>query len=95
MHHVYRSVADESFADLHRVEGLRGIYIASQVLDQNIPNNIGPEHLITLISYDRGGEWRRIKAPRYDNDNTPIKCEEVLYNILSFHGLNLAVLMIC
>ncbi|XP_046384462.1 sortilin-related receptor-like isoform X2 [Ischnura elegans] len=66
-------VTDESFADFHKVEGLRGIYIASQI--SNISGTgIRPEHLTTVITFDMGGEWRPLKPPKVDNEGQPIKC---------------------
>jgi hypothetical protein len=59
------------------VEGLRGIYIASQVAEDSHILEIGPEHLVTVISFDNGGEWRRISAPSVDEQGRPIKCDEV------------------
>ncbi|KAK6621398.1 hypothetical protein RUM43_011704 [Polyplax serrata] len=67
-------VTDESFADFHKVEGLRGIYIASQVQQTANSSVIGPEHLLTLITFDRGGEWRPLTPPPIDDDGLPIKC---------------------
>ncbi|XP_023246072.1 sortilin-related receptor isoform X2 [Copidosoma floridanum] len=56
-------VADEVFTELYKVEGLRGIYIASQVQGTPKVNSIGPEHLLTYMTYDHGVTWSRIKAP--------------------------------
>ncbi|KAK7863063.1 hypothetical protein R5R35_006484 [Gryllus longicercus] len=68
-------VADESFADLHRVEGLRGIYIASQVVPA-LPSasSLGPEHLTTLISFDHGAEWGPVQPPSVDHQGRPVNC---------------------
>ncbi|XP_014221695.1 sortilin-related receptor-like [Trichogramma pretiosum] len=56
-------VTDEAFTELYKVEGLRGIYIASQVQGTPKLSSIGPEHLLSLITYDHGVTWNRIKAP--------------------------------
>lgn len=66
-------VADSTFADVHKVEGLQGIYIASQV-SQSVSTNIGPEHLVTVITYDWGGQWKLINAPEYDSNHEKINC---------------------
>lgn len=66
-------VADSTFADVHKVEGLQGIYIASQVLP-SVSTNIGPEHLVTVITYDWGGQWKPINAPEYDSNHEKINC---------------------
>ncbi|XP_046384172.1 sortilin-related receptor-like isoform X2 [Ischnura elegans] len=66
-------VTDKSFADFHKVEGLRGIYIASQISNISVPG-VGPEDLTTVITFDMGGEWRPLKAPKVDNEGRPINC---------------------
>ncbi|XP_011301031.1 sortilin-related receptor [Fopius arisanus] len=66
-------VADEAFTDLYKVEGLKGIYIASQV--KEIPKSaIGPEHLISLISFDHGATWSKIKAPTVNHEGFYSHC---------------------
>lgn len=69
LHHF----SEEAFADVYKVEGLTGIYIASQVT-QKPSSNIGPQHLISLITYDHGGTWQNIRAPKFDSDGQPINC---------------------
>jgi len=50
---------DEPFADIHKVEGMRGVYIATQIIN----NTLSTEHQRTLITFDKGGEWNLIKTP--------------------------------
>ncbi|XP_046432202.1 sortilin-related receptor-like isoform X1 [Neodiprion fabricii] len=69
-------VSDEAFTDLYKVEGLRGIYIASQVKETPKAGAIGPEHLASLITYDHGATWNPIKAPDVDNDGFFIPCHD-------------------
>lgn len=69
-----RDVVDESFADLTKVQGLRGIYIASQITISPGLVRVGPEHITSLITFDRGGEWKRLEAPMFDDDGQPIVC---------------------
>lgn len=70
--------ADEPFTDLYKVEGLRGIYIASKVLQQALNNkqfgSIMPDHLGSLISFDHGASWRPILAPTVDYEGQLINC---------------------
>ncbi|XP_046384183.1 sortilin-related receptor-like [Ischnura elegans] len=66
-------VTDEPFADFHKVEGLRGIYIASQISNISVPG-VRPEDLTTVITFDMGGEWRPLKPPKVDNEGRPINC---------------------
>ncbi|XP_066145381.1 sortilin-related receptor-like [Euwallacea fornicatus] len=62
LHHI----SEEPFADVYKVEGLTGIYIASKVTSKPINNNLGPQHLSTLITFDHGASWRPIQAPAMD-----------------------------
>lgn len=78
-----RNVAEESFADLYKVEGLRGIYIASKVVTKPSGVNIGPEHLMSYISFDHGNTWGPIKPPKQDDEGQPINC--VLVDDCSLH----------
>ena len=78
----FSDVVDESFADLTKVQGLRGIYIASQVKLPGGTNRIGPEHLSSFITFDRGGEWRPLEAPMFDDEGQRIDCNVVsIYEI--------------
>lgn len=56
----------EPFADIHKVKGLQGIYIVSQI-SASMPTgsvDIGPEHIVTLISFDWGFDWRLLNVTR-------------------------------
>ncbi|KAF2902543.1 hypothetical protein ILUMI_03643 [Ignelater luminosus] len=67
-------VTEDSFADVYKVEGLSGIYIASQVRIKPVGHNLGPQHLVSLITFDHGGSWRPITPPEYDNEEQLISC---------------------
>ncbi|KAG7199404.1 hypothetical protein KM043_014034 [Ampulex compressa] len=67
-------VAEEAFTDLYKVEGLRGIYIASQVKGTPKSSLIGPEHLISLITFDHGVTWNTIKPPTANHEGFYIHC---------------------
>jgi len=66
----------EPFADIHKVKGLQGIYIVSQISSLMSAGNvdIGPEHIVTLISFDWGTNWRLLNVTRSFS-----RCEKVLY----------------
>jgi len=66
----------EPFADIHKVKGLQGIYIVSQVSPsmQSGSVDIGPEHIVTLISFDWGFDWRLLNVTRSFSH-----CEKVIY----------------
>ncbi|XP_034941871.1 sortilin-related receptor-like [Chelonus insularis] len=63
-------VADEAFTDLYKVEGLRGIYIVSHIRETPKETSVGPEHLESLITFDHGVTWNKIKPPINVNENT-------------------------
>lgn len=69
---------DEPFTDIYKVEGLRGIYIASKVFrpvnDKTHFGSITPEHLGSLISFDHGASWKPIRAPTVDHEGQLINC---------------------
>lgn len=71
-------MSDEAFTDLYKVEGMRGIYIASKII--NLPSGskvfstVGPEHLASVITFDHGNSWRPIQAPTVDNEGQVIPC---------------------
>ncbi|XP_047534155.1 sortilin-related receptor-like isoform X1 [Vanessa atalanta] len=67
-------VTEDPFTDLYRVEGLKGIYIASKVNFKTQASNIEPEHLVSLITFDHGVTWSPIKPPTEDENGKPLNC---------------------
>ncbi|XP_045536958.1 sortilin-related receptor-like [Papilio machaon] len=67
-------VTDDAFTDLYRVEGLKGIYIASKVNSKSLIADIEPEHLVSLITFDHGVTWSPIKPPAEDENGKPLSC---------------------
>ncbi|XP_031838991.2 sortilin-related receptor [Nomia melanderi] len=67
-------VADDTFTDLYKVEGLRGIYIVSQVKGTPKSGTIGPEHLVSLITFDHGSTWNPISTPTANHEGFYIHC---------------------
>ena len=55
------TAGDEPFADVYKVQGLRGIYIASQIDSESMKHeDVQPQDLKSLITFDQvGGEWRQ------------------------------------
>lgn len=66
----FRDVTEDPFTDLYRVEGLKGIYIASvyRVDTAAAVSNIGPEHLVSLITFNHGVNWAPINPPTEDEN---------------------------
>lgn len=83
-HSWLSQVVEDAFCDLYKVEGLKGIYIASQVVVKpHLLHSISPEHLISVITFDHGGQWRPITPPSYDVEGRPVNCS--LANNCSLH----------
>ena len=70
--HTRRYIHDR-FVDLHKVEGLRGVYIASQLT----AGRIGRRHILSKITFDKGGLWQPIAAPKKDNNGRLLNCSLV------------------
>lgn len=64
--HLYPNYED--LTDFYRVQSMRGVYIASQLMKD--------DSIRTVISFDRGGEWQPIKRP----DGAPCKDETKVFN---------------
>ncbi|XP_052861860.1 sortilin-related receptor-like [Anopheles cruzii] len=64
--------SDTAFTDLYRVEGLRGIYIASKMNRIPVAETITPDYLVSVITFDHGATWRPIKAPEADDEGQPL-----------------------
>ena len=65
-----RTVIPYAFVDVDRIKGMRGIYVATQLT----PGPVGKRHLLTLITYNRGGKWQRVRSPTVDNRGVRINC---------------------
>lgn len=61
------------------MKGIRGVFIASQLFENftRMSKRLGPEHLTSLITFDQGGEWASIKAPRLDSNGRKTNCNLV------------------
>ena len=66
--------------DVHRVSGLRGIYLASRLqpgFTGSPRSRLGPEHVQTLITFDKGGRWQPLTPPAVDATGVPLYCNRV------------------
>lgn len=68
--------SDEAFTDLYKVEGLRGIYIASKISRVPTTETISPENLVSVITFDHGSNWQPIIAPTVDDEGQLISCSK-------------------
>lgn len=59
---------------MYKVEGVTGIYIASKVITKPVNNNLGPQHLASVITFDHGASWRAIQPPSVDMENQDTSC---------------------
>ncbi|XP_032658219.1 sortilin-related receptor isoform X2 [Chelonoidis abingdonii] len=67
---LVRYFANEPFADFHRVEGVRGVYIATL-----INGSFSEENMKSVITFDKGGTWEFLQAPAYTGYGEKIDCE--------------------
>lgn len=62
------------------MEGLRGVYIASQLKQSTVTNGkFNMNEVISLITYDQGGEWNVLNPPEFEHDGRPIYCQYVSF----------------
>ncbi|KAG2470136.1 SORL protein, partial [Polypterus senegalus] len=67
---LVRYFANEPFADIHRVDGLRGVFIATLV-----NGSFTEENMRSVITFDKGGTWELLQPPAYDSLGGTISCE--------------------
>lgn len=54
------------FADIHKVNGLDGVYIATQTLSFADLNPFHDRSQVSVITFNKGGYWHPIPAPDTD-----------------------------
>ncbi|KAJ8343111.1 hypothetical protein SKAU_G00330390 [Synaphobranchus kaupii] len=67
---LIRYFASEPFADLHRVEGLRGVFIATL-----INGSLTEENMRSVITFDKGGTWELLQPPSTDSLGGRLDCQ--------------------
>lgn len=65
-----RYFANEPFADLHRVEGLRGVFIATL-----INGSVSEDNMRSVITFDKGGTWELLQPPAADSLGGTVDCQ--------------------
>ncbi|XP_059930371.1 sortilin-related receptor [Gadus macrocephalus] len=67
---LIRYFANEPFADLHRVEGLRGVFVATLV-----NGSASEDNMRSVITFDKGGTWELLQPPAADSQGGRIDCQ--------------------
>ncbi|XP_036392634.1 sortilin-related receptor-like isoform X1 [Megalops cyprinoides] len=67
---LIRYFASEPFADLHRVEGLRGVFITTL-----ISGSLSTDSMRSVITFDKGGTWELLPAPTADSLGGAMDCQ--------------------
>ncbi|RZC33374.1 Ldl recept a and/or fn3 domain containing protein [Asbolus verrucosus] len=75
--------SEEPFADIYKVKGVYGIYIASRIVSKPQTENLAKQHLGSVITFDHGRSWRLIKPPERDANGESIYC--FIVNNCSLH----------
>ncbi|XP_029570089.1 sortilin-related receptor-like [Salmo trutta] len=77
-HTLIRYFASEPFADLHRVEGLRGVFVATL-----INGSLSEDNMRSVITFDKGGTWELLQAPSADSLGGTLDCQLKCYVYLN------------
>ncbi|KAJ4935887.1 hypothetical protein JOQ06_017414, partial [Pogonophryne albipinna] len=67
---LIRYFANEPFADLHRVDGLRGVFIATL-----INGSLNEDNMRSVITFDKGGTWELLQPPTADSLGGTVECQ--------------------
>ena len=90
---LYNVRARSGYCDFQKVKGLEGIFIAN-IYDKdlyldNVPDKKTKNQALkfqkTVITFDKGGEWKRVEAPERDSAGKRIVCEDECY--LNLHSV--------
>lgn len=89
--YFFSEMADKPFADLHQVKGIRGVFIASQLMSNMTNtgqrNRLAPEHTMSFISFDQGAQWKPLQPPQKDVSGDIIDCKRVSQQAPFIHEL--------
>ncbi|XP_033100199.1 sortilin-related receptor-like [Anneissia japonica] len=67
-----RNYADEDFAEIHPVAGLRGIYVSNVFV--NPSRGFREANMQSVITFDKGGEWGNLSSPVVDSQGKTYDC---------------------
>lgn len=63
-----------AFVDVYKVQSMRGVYVATQLT----PGPVGRRHLLSMITYNKGASWGKIRSPTRDINGMSIYCYMVM-----------------
>ncbi|XP_067129295.1 sortilin-related receptor-like [Centruroides vittatus] len=66
---------EKEIIDFHKVQGLRGVYIATQ-LKENVSSSSSFENMVSVITFDKGGKWQNLAAPKVDKNGNLLLCQQ-------------------
>ena len=69
-----RNAVKFRFVDIWRVNGLPSVYFATQLT----VGPVGGRYLISKMTFDKGGLWKKVKGPDVDKYNRPCRYVSVL-----------------
>ncbi|KAI4815796.1 hypothetical protein KUCAC02_005923, partial [Chaenocephalus aceratus] len=71
---LIRYFANEPFADLHRVDGLRGVFIAT-LINGSLNGSLNEDNMRSVITFDKGGTWELLQPPTADSLGGTVECQ--------------------
>ena len=63
-------MTDEKFADVTKIDGLDGIYIANKHKNSTVLSS----NQESMITFNKGGLWHYIPGPPVDTEGKPTNC---------------------
>ena len=79
-------MVDESFADIHKVDGLDGIYIANRHQNSSVLST----NQETMVTFNKGGSWHYLPGPAQDSEGKSTNCTSYAF----FHS-RVSLLVLC
>uniref|UniRef100_H2YHN0 VPS10 domain-containing protein n=1 Tax=Ciona savignyi TaxID=51511 RepID=H2YHN0_CIOSA len=74
-HTTFSLYATKRFVDVHKVSGMRSIFIANVMTQSSIPGEVyNASSMRSVITFDKGGYWEHVAPPDYDAFGHKINC---------------------
>ena len=64
----------ERFADIHKVSGMRSIYIANVMKNGQNLFDFDVSNMSSVITFNKGGFWEKLPVPTHDESGDRINC---------------------